>query len=284
MLLPNHNNNPSATYTSWDNGVQFVIKQVHRLLKMSGTTTPPFLPERLAHFQGVKRIVKEDLGDVSGLLLPLHDGFEIKINATHPPKRQNFSCAHELAHTFFFEEEGRTVIERLKRENGKKAMNNWEESLCDIAASELLMPSQIFIRYASRHNFNICSTIPLSQIFNTSIIPTVLRLCDLNPRWCFLVHWARENSGELDDLKLRATWLTWSRKRISGKMGRFLFKPKVFCKSPSISKAYLSDSPTYSNEWMGVGSFRGNCRIWSQGFDSGSYRFVISLIFPECDG
>jgi len=280
-MLNYYEDNLRRTNSTCGYGIGFVTRKAQILLKQSSVSGPPFLAERLAPFQGVKRIVREDLGNLSGLLLPLRDGFEIKINATHSPQRQNFSCAHEIAHTFFFEEEGRTVIERLKRENGKSG--NWEEDLCDIAASELLMPSQIFSGYASRYCFDIHALTPLSRIFETSINPTVLKLCDLNPKHCYVVHWSRDQSHELDGLKLRATWLTWSRKKITAKTGRFLFKPKILGEISSIAKAYMSDSPTYSHEWMGVVNYRGYCQIWSQGFGSGQYRFVISLIFPECD-
>ena len=282
-MLPNYRNDIYRTRTSWDEGVEFVTWQAQGLVKKSGIARPPFLPERLAPLQGIKRIIKEDLGDLSGLLLPLDDGFEIKINATHCPQRQNFSCAHEIAHTFFFKEEGRRLIEKQRRQNGKKMTKNWEEDLCDIAASELLMPSQIFSGYASRYHFGIHSLHPLSRIFNTSVIPTILRLCDINPKPCFVVHRTRDKLQEIDNIKLRASWLTWSRKKISSKTGRFFFNPKLSGKNSSILKAYMSDNPTYSCEWMGVGNFRGNCKIWSQGFGSGSHRFVISLIFPECD-
>lgn len=279
-MFPNYRNN---IYGSLDNGVEFVTRRAQRLLKMSSVTAPPFLPEHLAPFQGIKRIVKEDLGSLSGLLLPLRDGFEIRINAAHPPKRQSFSCAHEIAHTFFFEDEGRTLMVKMRGGNGKKTIKKWEEHLCDIAASELLMPSHIFSRYASRYQFGIHSLTPLSRTFNTSIIPTVLKLCDLTPNPCFVVHWTRGKSDKLDDLKLRARWLTWSRKKISSRAGRFFFNPKLWGEHSTLLKAYRSNSPTYSYQWMGVGNFRGNCKIWSQGFGSGSFRFVISLIFPECD-
>lgn len=282
-MLPNYTGNLNGIRTSWDEAVEFVTRRAQRLLKESRITAPPFLPEYLAPLQGVKRIIRKDLGNLSGLLLPLRDGFEIKINATHSPERQNYSCAHEIAHTFFFEEEGRTLIEKLTRENGRKTIKNMEEDLCNIAASELLMPSQIFIKHASRYQFRIHSVTLLSRTFNTSIVPTVLRLCDLNPHTCMLVYWAGDKSYDLDDLSVCAKWLTWSRKRISAKAGRFFFKPKIFGEHSSILEAYMSDNPTYSYQWMGVGNFRGNCKMWSQGFGSGPRRFVISLIFAECD-
>jgi Zn-dependent peptidase ImmA (M78 family) len=263
-------------------GVEFATYQAKKLLKESGINKPPFLPEHLAALRGIK-ILKEDLGNLDSLLLPLRDGFEIKINAIHSPQRQNFSCAHEIAHTFFFEEEGRVLIERLTREDGKKTAKDWEEYLCDIAASELLMPLQMFRGYAARYDFGIQSLIPLSRIFNTSLRPTALRLCDVNPKRCSVVYWERDESRELGDLKLRATWLTWSRMRLSSKAGRFYFNPKLLGEFSSVLKAYRSDTPTYSRQWVGVGNFRGYCRLCSQAFGSGSNRFVISLIFPECE-
>ena len=269
----------------WHKGVEFATYQAQKLLRESRITRPPFLPERLAALRGIK-ILKEDLGNLDSLLIPLRDGFQIKINRKYPPNRQNFSCAHEIAHTFFFESEGRALIQELAEGNGNQTSNDWEEALCDVSASELLMPSQIFTKYASRYYFGVRgfrSLTPLSRIFNTSIIPTVLRLCDLSLNPCFVVHWSRHKSDELDDLRLRARWLTWSRKKISSRADRFFFNPKLFGEHSSLLKAYRSDNPTYSYQWMGVGNFRGNCGIWSQGFGSGAYRFVISLIFPERD-
>jgi hypothetical protein len=282
-MLTYRKNNSRRTNSTRGYGVEFVTQKAQRLLKQGNFGGPPFLPEYLAPLQRVKRIVKEDLGDLSGLLVPLDDGFEIKINATHPPERQNFSCAHEIAHTFFFEEEGRVLIERLMKEKGKEVAKNWEENLCDIAASELLMPSQIFSGYASRYHYGIHALIPLSRTFQASIKPIALKLCDVHPSYCFVIHWARTKTNEIDDFNLRATWLTWSRMKLLLRIGRFRPKPKLLGEFPSVLKAFRSDTPTYSRQWIGVGNFRGNCRIESQAFNSGEDRFVISLIIPEYD-
>ena len=264
----------------WDNAVKFVTQRAQRLIKLSEMTTPPFFPERLAPLQGIKGIFKEDLGKLSGLLLPLRDGFEVKINATHSPERQNFSCAHEIGHTFFLEKDGQVLREKLRKGVGEKVANSWEEGLCDIVASELLMPSHIYTKYAASYNFRINSLVMLSRTFNISIVPAALRLCDVNPRWCFLVHWIKENLDEISSIRLSASWLTWSRKKTSTKTGRFI-KRKLLDKNFGVLKAYNSDSPVYLRGWMGVGNFRGNCQILSQGFGNGSDRFVLSMIFPE---
>lgn len=281
-MLPKFRNAHYRTYGIRESAVEFAKRRAQRLLKESQITIPPILPEYLAPAQGIKKIIKEDLGNLSGLLLPLRDGFLIKINATHSPQRQNFSCAHEIAHTFFLEEQGRTLIKELTREE-QKTSNKWIESLCDISASELLMPSQAFTRSASYYNFGIHSLEHLCRIFNTSVRPVALRLCDLNPRWCFLVHWSVDKSQDLDNYKLRATWLTWSRMKLTSTGSRFFFNPRLFVSSSSVLEAYRSETVTYLHDWIRVGNFKGSCQMWSKGFGSGSYRFVISLIFPECD-
>ena len=282
-MFVNYRNNIYGICDVWDRGVEFVTRRTQRLLKDSMITSPPFFPEHLAPFQGIKRIVKEDLGNQSGLLIPLGDGFEIKINAAHAPQRQNFSCAHEIGHTFFFEEGGISLIKRIKIEKGETVGNNWLENLCDISAAELLMPSLIFSKYAAKYKFNIIALTPLSNIFNTSIDATSIRLCDFISKPCYVARLVLDRSEELGDLKLRATWLTWSRRRMPSKSSRLLFKPKLLGQKIGMLKALRTDKPIYSREWMGIVNFRGYCRIWSQSFSSGSQRFVISFIFPECD-
>jgi len=282
-MLHNYKKGFRRVYTLWDEGVEFVTRRTQSLLKESMIASPPFFPECIAPLQGAKRVVREDLGSVDGLLVPLDNGFEIKVNATQPPERQNFSCAHEIGHTFFFEERGISLIRRIKIERGEKIGNNWLENLCDISAAELLMPSLIFSKYAAKYKFNISALTPLSNVFNTSIDATAIRLCDFIAKPCLVAHSVIDNSQELGNLRFRTTWLTWSRMRMPSKASRLLFKPKLLGEKPSILKAFMSDNVTYSREWMGIVNFRGYCHIWSQGFTSGSNRFVISLIFPECD-
>lgn len=282
-MFPSYEKNSYGIYDIWDRGVEFATRRSQSLLKESMFTSPPFFPEYIAPLQGVQRVVREDLGKVDGLLIPLENGFEIKVNATQPPERQNFSCAHEIGHTFFLQNEGISIIDRVKMEKGEKTGNNWLENLCDISAAELLMPSLIFSKHAAKYEFNIRALIHLSSTFNTSIDATSIRLCDFISKPCYVAHWAIDNSQELGDLKLRATWLTWSRRRMPSKSSRLLFNPKILGQKLGMLNALRSDEPTYSREWMGIMNFRGYCRIWSQGFGSGSYKFVISLIFPECD-
>lgn len=262
-----------------NNSVRYFKNRALQLLNTSGLSTPPFLPRHYAHFQGIKRIVNEDLGNISGLLIPLREGFEIKINATHSPQKQNYSCAHEIAHTFFLEEKGELILERLNRVSGGN--RNLEEILCEVTASELLMPYRVFHKHALEYNFGIGAITHLSRIFDTAIVPTAIKLCEVNPQPCFLVCWNRDNTDDITKLILRPSWLTRTGKGLSAKTGNFVFRPKSFGPTSGIIEAFKSNTPTFSRERINLNSFSGIPLIWSQGFESGEYRYVLSMVFPE---
>jgi len=82
---------------------------------------------------------------VSGLLVPVERGFALKINVQgvkSSVRRQRFTIAHEIAHTFFyrFRPDGRP-------EKVTGPLNQYqEEELCDLAAGRLLVPQQLIRR------------------------------------------------------------------------------------------------------------------------------------------
>jgi Zn-dependent peptidase ImmA (M78 family) len=232
LHLPSYSSKTGFQMTQNSNkgmGAEFVIRRARQLIKLSGLTAPPFSPERYAQLQGVVRVVKEDLGQTAGLLLPIENGYEISLNAKDSPVRQTLSCAHEIGHTFFLEKEGKQILGVACAARGRTQSNYWLENLCDLAAAELLMPASIFYRFASRYQFNIKSLLPLSKLFATSIQSTAIRLCDLTPRHCYLVSSEQCNSIELNEPILRNTWLTWSglKETPPKTKGRLLLKPKV---------------------------------------------------------
>lgn len=263
----------------WHKGVEFVTCQVRKLVRESQIAGPPFLPEQLASFLGI-RVVKENLGNIDSLLIPLRHGYEIRINVTHPTQRQNFSCAHEIAHTFFFQDEGRSLIEKIARENGQTS-DKQEERLCNIAATELLMPLTVFRQYASRYDFCILSLQHLARVFNTSILATANRLSSVSPKPCFVGFSTPDNPAELERQGLCPTWAAGFKMKISSRGGMCFFYRKFNGKNSSILEAYRSDDPIYSQESMKLPNFIGPCNIESQGFGYEPYRYVVSLIFPE---
>ena len=131
---------------------------VNEFCKQKGNEEPPFLAEKLAHLKGIRQIVKTDLGKIEALLITQHDGYIIKVNINSPPTRQNYSCAHEIGHTFLHE------LERVPRFNNEelrwdesRVISNRKERLCEIAAAELLMPYNIFKSYLERFGVSVGS-------------------------------------------------------------------------------------------------------------------------------
>ena len=98
---------PSQALANMEQATDLIIERarqlVNQLIADRGHDRPPFLPEEFARLQGIKKIVKADLGEMSAILLKLHDGDVIRVNENHHPVRQNFSCAHEIGHNLLRE-------------------------------------------------------------------------------------------------------------------------------------------------------------------------------------
>ena len=101
----------------------------------AGWEGPPFDPFRLAEILGIVAVPKEDVLDariVSGGQRP-----EIQYNPNRPRTRVRFSLAHEIAHTLFPD-----YHQSIRNRGSVARSDDWElELLCNLAASELLMPT-----------------------------------------------------------------------------------------------------------------------------------------------
>jgi hypothetical protein len=95
-----------------------------------------------------------------------------------PSGRIVFSVAHEVAHTFFPTTSPGARFRGLCASDSMEA--NELERLCDLAASELVMPLEEF-RVEARNDFHLQAVPRLSEIFGTSYEATVFRLATANP-------------------------------------------------------------------------------------------------------
>lgn len=100
-----------------------------------GWAGPPFDPFELAARLGVPLVPRVELADAR--TVPAGGGgLAIEFNPTRPRGRLRFSIAHELAHTFFPD-----AAEHVRNRGGTRQGDDWQlELLCNVAASELLMP------------------------------------------------------------------------------------------------------------------------------------------------
>jgi len=125
--------------------VVFFMKanQIRREHKIYG---PPFNPFAYADAMGVA--VEEVAGmPIDGLLRRTESGrFVVQLKRDVCQSRKHFTLAHELAHTFFYDE-----LMREDKFRGSRRADPVEEALCNIGARELLMPRSIFKPDLKKH-------------------------------------------------------------------------------------------------------------------------------------
>lgn len=102
------------------------------------------LPVNVEVLASLKGISKSDLPPVhseDAELVPTGGGgVEYRVNPNRPETRQRFSVAHEIGHTFFPDYQSKTWCRTDARYRRRDDPDDLVEMLCDVAASELLMP------------------------------------------------------------------------------------------------------------------------------------------------
>jgi len=252
---------------------------VNRLVEQRGHEKPPFLPEEFLPLQGIKEIVKMDLGEVSAVLFKLHDGDVIKVNANHHPVRQNFSCAHEIGHTLLSELKLEHYAENVEfRTFNPQALAmaraGAKERLCNAAATELLMPESIFRKYLLNFGIAINSVEQLAAIFRVSVPAAAIRIAEVSPEPCIALLWRQQRN------KSKALQLAWPRRKPLGK-NHYTPVHKRVTPPSTLHKAYEYNSPVKCYKLFKVNNVVKNLSMESKGFGYGENRYVISLAFLD---
>lgn len=250
---------------------------VETLIDKRGHDSPPFLPEELAHLMGIKEIIKEDIGEVSAVIIKLSDGHKIKVNSKQRLVRQNFSIAHEIGHILFSELNMGKYIKDIATKTFNphalyRAQSNAMERLCDIAATELLMPDSIFRKYLLDFGISINSVEQLADIFMVSVPAAAIRIAEVSPDPCIALLWRRHGN------KSRALRLAWPRRKPLGKS----YYPPVHTRitPPStLHKAYECNSSFKCYKVFKINNIAKNLPMESKGFGYGENRYVLSLAF-----
>jgi hypothetical protein len=142
------------------------------------------------------------------------DGFRMALKGGSSPTRTRFTIAHELCHTFFYE-----LVPEIKF--GSREVDAEEERLCNLGASELLIPTPGLKRCAKQYRVSIESLEELAANYVVSPEAMLLRLRSLGLWNCELSFWRPTERGfSLDrivggrkanwvwaeDAPLRETW------------------------------------------------------------------------------
>jgi IrrE N-terminal-like domain len=135
-----HWTNPSVLMLAGDDNPIDVITQKARTVVFdaiqNGWSGPPFDPFTLAEYLKIGIVPREDIAEAR--TVPLGSQLTIEFNPNRPRGRVRYSVCHEIAHTLF-PDCRELVRNRLAHEEMQG--DDWQlEMLCNMAASELLMP------------------------------------------------------------------------------------------------------------------------------------------------
>lgn len=143
-----------------------------------GWTGPPFDPVLLAELLGLTVVPSDDVYDARTLSASPGNTL-IEYNPNRPRGRVRYSIAHEVAHTFF--PDYRERVRYRSRHHEVRGDEGQLETLCNIAAAEILMPvgslppiDETLLRIDKliglRKEFDVSMEALLIRVANTSVL------------------------------------------------------------------------------------------------------------------
>ncbi len=147
---------------------------------------PPFNPQVLASILGIPCEKSDELTHSEDAELhPAENGrMVIRYNPKKPKARQNFSIAHEIAHTLF---PGYQDQYKARHRSGQFDPQNEVEFLCDLGASEIIMPTPEFDLDVKGMGVSLKSLQELSRRYETSIEATSIRMITTSLESCAMM-------------------------------------------------------------------------------------------------
>ena len=140
---------------------------------------PPFKSEVLASILGIRCEASVELTHSEDAELhPAENGrMVIRYNPDKPKTRQNFSIAHEIVHTFF---PGYQEACHARHQSGTFDPENKVEFLCDLGASEIVMPTPEFDSDVKSMGVSLNSLRKLSKLYEVSLEATAIRMITMD--------------------------------------------------------------------------------------------------------
>jgi hypothetical protein len=166
---------------------------------------PPVDLNLLGSFRGVATVEHRRIGEW-GLLLPLPGGgYRIVLNDRQGKGRARFSHAHEIGHTLL-PSYRRSPKARRDAETGMYGRDAEEEYLCDVAASELLMPASLFRPFLATRPVALATVTDIADTFEVSLEAAGIRLVEDQPSPCAIIFWEeRLKPSQARDVRTKMT-------------------------------------------------------------------------------
>lgn len=138
---------------------------------------PPIDPALVASYLGVARVESHDI-DVAGCLVCQKTTLVIKVRRSDPTARRRFTVCHECCHTFFPGFERKPQFRCNPALEDRAALSI--EHLCDVGASELLLPRRHFIADLADASFGVTGLSELAERYEASLEATGHRIVSLS--------------------------------------------------------------------------------------------------------
>ena len=157
-------------YRSYEGSPSDPLKRLHIIASLSGLTVSPMnVEQKKSEPRDAVLIPSGTVRGVKG---------QIFYNPSRPPGRVAFSIAHEISHTFFPNTSRGARFRDLTAPDSREA--NELERLCDLGASEILMPLEEF--QSEVHGwYTLAKVSELAEKFGSSFEATVFRLASAHP-------------------------------------------------------------------------------------------------------
>ena len=145
----------------------------------------------VASYFDITEIVSDPSLDVSGCLIRLDGKTIIRVRSDDVIGRQRFTIGHECGHTFlpgyYLTTQYRCApVEFRPVKNNIKVES--DEVLCDIAASELLLPGALVSPLILSSDFSLEAAEMLAEAAEASLVASVRRFVDAWPEPACVVH------------------------------------------------------------------------------------------------
>jgi Zn-dependent peptidase ImmA (M78 family) len=126
-----------------ERAVRAKARQVVRHYVETFQERPPFNLEAMASLRGLQVTQEVPKHSPDSEIAPENGGVVLRVNRNRPFVRQRFSIGHEIGHTLFPEYELAVRCRKPSNRDWADASDQIE-SLCDVAASEILFPAPWF--------------------------------------------------------------------------------------------------------------------------------------------
>jgi hypothetical protein len=147
-----------------------------------GELTLPLDMEVLASLRGITKSDLSPMHSDDAELVPDGRGaVEYRVNPDRPETRQRFSVAHEIAHTFFPDYQTKSWCRTDARYRRRDNPDEFVELLCDIGASELMMPLAEFTADVLAVD-TVDKLLALAKTYHASPEAVLRRFAEVHPR------------------------------------------------------------------------------------------------------